>query len=437
MLIEIKRGVGTIELPGRKNAGFSQLDYLKISVLGFGLAALWAAIHSLILPVRLLDFVPAAQKNTYLDLLILSGLFLAMLIQPITGALSDSSGFRWGRRRPFILVGVALVLLLLPGIGLAGSYAAVFLVYCLLQLGSNIVQGPYQGFIPDLVPEDRRGTASGWRGLLNLVGGVALIRLIAPQIDKYLAAHEIRGIWLSLGLLAAILLVMTLLTLLFVREPSSPERGRFSLRAAFARSYQVNVRDRPEFVVFLVASLFIFLGWGILTGHALYFLIDVIDLPGPASTAGNLLIVVAVTLLAAVYPAGWLCDRVGRKPLVVGSGLVGALGIALLYLSTFVIDSRLYLMVSGGLLGVCGGIWVSTQWALATDLVGAGEEARYLGLVNMSVAGAGALSRLMGPVIDYFNGLAANAGYGVMLLICFLSFVIGSLLLMRMKLRQA
>ena len=168
-------------------------------------------------------------------------------------------------------------------------------------------------------------------------------------------------------------------------------------------------------------------------GHALYFLMDVAELPGPAAATSNLLIVVGICLLVAVYPAGRLCDKIGRKPIAVSSGFLGALGIMALYFSAFLSQNYLHVMLSGGLLGICGGAWVSTQWAQATDLVSKGEEARYLGLVNMSIAGAGALSRLMGPVIDFFNGVSLNLGYSVMLLVCFICFIAGSILLLRIK----
>jgi MFS family permease len=79
---------------------------------------------------------------------------------------------------------------------------------------------------------------------------------------------------------------------------------------------------------------------------------------------------------------------------------------------------------------------MSTQWALATDLVGRGEEARYLGLVNMSIAGAGVVARLVGPVIDFFNSVRPDLGYQVMLLVCFVFFIAGSLLLLKTKGRR-
>ena len=160
-------------ISGRGAKSFRPYDYIKITIFGFALSALWSSLHTIIMPLRLLDFVPEALKNTYLDLLILTGLILGMAVQPIAGAISDRSDFGWGRRRPYILLGTILAMLFLPGIGLAGSYAAIFIIYCLLQVSSNTAQGPFQGFIPDLVPEGKRGLASGVRSLLNIVGGVA------------------------------------------------------------------------------------------------------------------------------------------------------------------------------------------------------------------------------------------------------------------------
>jgi len=412
---------------------FAHIDLIKLNIFGFGLSTLWACLHSIILPLRLLDFVIVAQKNTYLDLLILTGLFLAMIVQPIAGALSDRSNFKWGRRRPYILMGSLLVLLILPGIGFSTNYLTIFTIYCLLQISSNIAQGPFQGFIPDLVPERRRGTASGWRGLLNLIGGVLLIRMIAPLMDRYFIEHEISGLWVTLGILAFILSGVLLTTLITVKERRATSNLKSSLLPSLYKSFKVDIKARPEFIVFLIACLFVFIAWGTLMGHMFYFLTDVIELASPAAATGNLLIVVGTCLLATVYSTGLLCDKVGRKPIVVSSGFLGGLGIVALYLSSFISKNFLHIMLSGGILGICGGAWVSAQWALATDLVDKGEEARYLGLVNISIAGAGALSRLTGPVIDFFNQVSLNLGYAVMLLVCFMCFIIGSLLLLRVK----
>ena len=90
-------------------------------------------------------------------------------------------------------------------------------------------------------------------------------------------------------------------------------------------------------------------------------------------------------------------------------------------------------MFAGGLVGISFGAFMSTNWALATDLGAKGEEARYLGLANLATAGGAALARLMGPVIDFFNAYSSGLGYSVMLAGSFIYFVAGSLLLLKIR----
>src|SRR5205807_2409072 len=52
------------------------------------------------------------------------------------------------------------------------SYWALLVVYVLFQMASNTAQGPYQGMLPDQVPADQRAEASGYYGLMNMVGTI-------------------------------------------------------------------------------------------------------------------------------------------------------------------------------------------------------------------------------------------------------------------------
>ncbi len=433
-----------------KARGFGATDYLKITILVFATTALWQGMHTIILPLRVLDFVPEAEKNTYLGLLISAGLILAMIVQPIIGAISDRSGFSWGRRRPFILVGAILLLLLLPGIGLAGSYAVLFAIYCLMQLSSNTVQGPHQGFIPDLVPEGKRGRASGVKGLLEILGGVALIYPIAIFMDNYAAGQGSQWLWLSLIAPGILLLVFMVATVLMVRERPGIGGPRLSLWQTIYRIFQIIIKSplnslrfptsrllgfikfiktHRNFLLFLASRLFFFLAMAIIQRFALYFLQDVIGVADPAEAVSRFLILAVVGMLAVVYPAGRLSDRIGRKPIAVSSALLGALGIIVIIL----FQNESSILIAAGILGIATGAFSSTNWALATDLVAKGKEARYLGLANMATAGAGALAGLFGPLITHYEAIREDLGYQVMLIACLVFFVIGALILLRMK----
>ncbi|MFC2062691.1 MFS transporter [Chloroflexota bacterium] len=415
-----------------KTARFGSFDYIKITIFGFALSALWQGMHNTILPLRLLDFVTEAQKNTYLGLITFSGLILAMLIQPIAGAISDRSGFKWGQRRPYILMGTLLLILLLPGVSLVGSYAAILVIYCLMQFGSNVAQGPYQAFIPDLVPEGRRGLASGVKSLLEILGGISLLYPIAIFMDRYAAGDGVSWLWLAWGIPAVILFGVTLFTLFSVKE--RPGTGRFTLASlpSLYKSFRIDVRENRDFIWFLVSRLLIFMAFTTLQTFVLYFLRDVVGVANPATDTATFSIIMVASALVVAYPAGRLSDRIGRRPIVIASGLLGALWMVFIFIFQ---HNYPLVMLFGSLVGVSFGAFMSTNWALATDLIARGEEARYLGLANMANAGGAALARLIGPVIDFFNASSPGMGYSVMLLACFLYFVAGSLLLFKVKRR--
>jgi MFS family permease len=80
-------------------------------------------------------------------------------------------------------------------------------------------------------------------------------------------------------------------------------------------------------------------------------------------------------------------------------------------------------------------MFLPSNWALATDILPQGEEARYLGLTNIATAGASALARLIGPVIDLLNAHRTGLGYSAMLGVCMLYLVLGSAIVVKIRSR--
>jgi len=281
------------------------------------------------------------------------------------------------------------------------------------------------------VPEGRRGVASGVKSLVEIVAGVAFVRAVAYFMDIYTGDGGGIWLWLAIGLPGVALLGAMVATLLTVKEqPLSSNSQPFSVKT-MASAYKIDVKGNPGFVWFLVSRLLILMALGTLQSFALYFLRDVVQVPNPAGAAGDLLVTVGIFLLITVYPAGQLSDRFGRKPIILLSGFVGTAGILVLLL----VGTYTSVLVCGGLVGISAGAFLSANWALATDLVPTGEEARYLGLANLATAGAGALARLIGPVIDFLNARQSGLGYSTMLLACVFYFVFGSALVMMVKVK--
>ncbi len=97
------------------------------------------------------------------------------------------------------------------------------------------------------------------------------------------------------------------------------------------------------------------------------------------------------------------------------------------------------LYVFGAMIGMATGIFLSVNWALATDLIPQEEAGKYLGLSNLATAGAGATGRLGGPIIDGLNALLPGraVGYPVTFALAAVATLGGTLVLFRLWRKQA
>ncbi len=414
-----------------KKGRFRPVDYAKVTIFGLAMTALWSSLHSIILPLRIADFVPVGRQATYLGLLTVTGLILAIATQPIAGATSDCSSSRWGRRRPFIFIGAIATLSFLPGISLVSSLAALFAIYYLLQLSANIALGPYLALFPDLIPEDRRGLASGVKGLLEIAGAGIAIWLIGQLMGNYFPGEGSRWLWLSLGILGAIFLGTMLATVFLVKEPPGRISPRPSLTSILRKTFRIDTQANPNFIRFVLCRLFFVIPLTAFQAFGLYFFRDYLGMANPAAVMGNFTLVSSLCMLGMVFPAGRLSDRFGRRPIGLVSGLIGALGIGLL----FFFRSYDFIWTSAILIGIGFGGLMSTNWALAVDVVPKDEAGRYIGLTNLASAGGSALARLKGPMIDFFNARRFGLGYTAMLSTSFASLIASSVLLWGIKKR--
>jgi Na+/melibiose symporter-like transporter len=399
-------------------------DYVTMNVYWFGLAFMWNGLHPIVLPAMLLRLVPEALKNTYLGGMTFTGLILAMAIQPLAGALSDRTRSRWGRRRPWMVLGTLLSLAFLAAMALASGFGGLLVGYLLLQAASNTAHGPAQGLIPDLVAHERRGLASGLKNLFDM-SGLIVTSLVAGQLmgdDNPVLAFAVIG---------GVLTVSALVTILGTREPAGSDVVEPAAGYKLREILRTDLRRTPDYARLLGSRFLILLGIYAVQSFAQYYIRDRLGVANPTEVTGNLMATIGLALTLLVYPAGLLSDRLGRKRLNLGGGALAAVGIFLLLFARDV--GSLY--VFGGIIGMATGVFLSVNWALATDLIPAEEAGKYLGLSNLATAGAGAASRLGGPLIDGLNGLRPGAywGYPALFLLASASTLIGTLLLLRVR----
>ncbi|MGE5643172.1 MAG: MFS transporter [Byssovorax cruenta] len=376
---------------------------LVLNAYWVGLSFMWNALHPIILPAVLLNYVPDEKKNTYLGLLTFVGLIIAMVVQPLSGALSDRWRSRFGRRRPLIVLGTLFDFIFLSILAWAGGLVWLFLGYIGLQFSSNIAHGPLQGLLPDRVPQNQLGVASSLKTFMDMLALVIASLLAGRLLDS--GTRDPTTIMLVvMGLLA----VAAVITILGVRESPSVPGERDWSQAQFLDQFKINFRENSSYWWLIVERALFLLGIFGVQAFAQYYLQDVLRVPDPPKQTGDLLAVLTISLVILVLVGGWLTDKYGAKKILMIATWIAALGI---FLMVFATDIR-GLFIFGSILGAGIGLFLTSNWALANSLAPEAEAGKYLGLTNLATAGSGALARLEGPALDWLNAAQPGAWIG-------------------------
>jgi MFS family permease len=383
-----------------------------ITIVGFALTLSSNTQEPALMTHKVLQLAPD-HPNTALGFTGFAGLVVAMLVQPIVGVFSDRAKTPLGRRLPYMIGGAVLVAASLYLMALAPVLALLVVGVLLIQFSSNLVQGPWQALIPDLVPEAQRGRASGLKAMFDILAFV-IGRAIAGQLMGRYPQWGEMAVIATVTVPVVVFGIALLITAVWAREKPeqampAPER---SVGEALKNAFTVDFRAHPAFGWWFANRLLFWAAFIFLNTFLLTYSIDVLRMveADAQKFVGTLSSILGGALVLVTLPSGWLADRFGRKPIVIVAGVTACLGTVFLLM---VRDTTL-ITVAAGIIGMSIGAFLSANWALVTDIVPRDEAARYLGIANIATAGGSALARLMGgALIDPVNTAlhSASAGY--------------------------
>ena len=153
---------------------------IRISAFWLGLTAIDAVVTATVQArLKFDNLVAPGTEGTALAFVAVLVFVFSVAVQPTVGSISDYTTTRWGRRKPYIVFGALFDVVFLVGIATANSLLAIAAFVTLLALSTNIARGPFQGYVPDLVPDQQVGLASAMVGMIQVLGNVLGFALAA------------------------------------------------------------------------------------------------------------------------------------------------------------------------------------------------------------------------------------------------------------------
>ena len=270
------------------------------------------------LPVHLLEIL---QSETLTGIVIAAAGLFGLSMPIVAGALSDRIATPFGKRKPFIVSGWAVVVTILLIMPSVTSKAAIIPLTLVLYAAFFVAMGPYFALLPDLAPPEQQGTASG---VMFFVGGIGVIVYLFFGGRAWEADHAIPFFWAAGSIIFAVA-VMSAGT----REPKHPPVVRKSgdlLR---------RIMTERRAIYFYGGMLF---WWSGLWMANYFFVIAMRGMFGVTAREAVLVqFLFTISYVVFALPMGYLGVRAGQKRLTAAGLVLIAL---VLFITTVVMDFR-------------------------------------------------------------------------------------------------
>ncbi|MFE7272575.1 MFS transporter [Streptomyces sp. NPDC057623] len=363
--------------------------------------AQYGAFLALLTPVAVSVSLRVTQlaphdKTTTLSLVLGVGSLFALISNPLTGALSDRTTSRFGKRRPWLLGGMVTGTIGLATVGAAGNIALLTAGWALTQFGIHATLASLSAAIADFVPDRQRGKVSGALGLTpNLAMLTGVYGATQLTHDNLL----LFGVPAVIGLAAVSVLVIVLRRdTPAVREELPP----FGL-AEFGRSFWFDPRKNPDFAWNFLGRFLVFIGMACVTSYQLFFVTDQLGRTPEEAVSVIATSTLALTGVGVVcsLSGGWISDRIRRrKPFVAAASVVLALSLGVLYTARS--EAGFYLAIG---VYACGfGLYMAVDVALAVSVLpDRRRAAKDMGVLNIANALPQSLVPMVAPLFLTLN----------------------------------
>ena len=408
--------------------------YVNLSAYWFALSLLWAGIITIVMQNMVQAIVGDKAKDLCLGWTLGGGAAVSTVICLVVGSLSDRTAHPRHRRKAYLLWGTLASVPALALLATAHSIPMLVLAFCMLQLTANVATSPYQAMVPDLVPRDKQGLASAYLGVGSIAGTLAGLMLCGMLYDR----PGGRGLHTVCALLAAVL-VGTMLHA-YRRLPDTPPRGEPQtgpLSDAIASGFRLRPSENPSFYWLIASRFAINLGFYSVTEFLSYYLSDTLRVP-PADHQRVLTIVMLAATgsgLIGNWPAGVLSDRTSKKQVV-----RGAMAITSAAALVFILTTSVQVALGGAVVfGIGWGAFQAVDWALATNLLPDGDEARSMGIWHIAYTAPQVLAPVMGGIVAHYGnaGMGMGAGYRLVLGMSLFFMLAGTALVAPIRERRA
>ncbi|KAJ3219776.1 hypothetical protein HDU67_009588 [Dinochytrium kinnereticum] len=207
------------ESTAKEKPKLTRWTMIKLNAFWFGYQVYWFLIAIVIVPKQIEEIMGDENKGKGLSFISLIAGGMTLFLAVFLGAMNDRFASRYGRRRPWMIIGALMMCLSLMLLSGESTLTMYTVGYLLMTCSTVVASVPFNGLLADVTPPEQKGAVSAIMGFLNLSGYLmgAIIGMFGgtPNPGSHLDTSGLYAIMSSLVLLSAAI------TVLSTRESSS------------------------------------------------------------------------------------------------------------------------------------------------------------------------------------------------------------------------
>lgn len=356
----------------------------KVALAFFGILMLWQVYNTYcpIILEAMLKELGLTETNYIVGIIMALDNVAAIFIMPIFGRLSDKTKTRFGKRMPYIVIGMLLTIVTFPFIALMcmwNNFAGVIAFMLLFLIIMQSYRSPAVALMPDLTPKPLRSGANGIVNLVGYMGGVfatVLGMFSIFKLNSQSSLNEIQNkvIWPFI-VCTAVLIIVLILMIIFIKENNLLNQTREDVlygeklsdtHEIINEDNVLSKKDKRNLFIILAAIVLWYMGFNSFETFGSLFFKNVV---GDSTMYSTMAMVLSIVSIVTFIFFSTISNRIGRKLSII-IGLV-AIAIALASVAlvsilpniTFV-DEEANVMIGWKIFFIGMSVLIGFGWAL-------------------------------------------------------------------------
>ena len=243
---------------------------------------------------------------------------VGVLIQPIMANVSDNTRTKWGRRMPYIILGIPISAIFFALISFETSlFTLLVFIFCYVA-AMAFYRAQSTILLADFIQPQHRSKANS---IINIMNAISIV--VASLVSIFLVDISLQLAFITVSILMIISLIILIITvnennaysyqlIIKMEETSGQKVTKAKEKISLIDSFRDVMAEKDKSTIYMLfAIFFIAVGWAAL--NALLSSYGVIVLGLTRGQAGGLIIYGALTFLISAYPLAVLAEKYGRR----------------------------------------------------------------------------------------------------------------------------